>query len=321
MAESCYVILQIGVGPGRVAPSDALIVQKNGERFELRDDIWIERLDEEFSKNIQKACEPPHFNIDVEPSDRHLDAFVRRVPKTETRTHEGLAELVATIALSRLINPTSAGERHSCKAFQFGSTKSAIQAIQFSGISPDVILGPNSRDWLSRDDGQELLNLMPWVSDKQMLPRVHRAYWYHEHAMRSYYLDVRWPAIVAALEAMVNTDENDCAWQFRDRVRQLAVDFKVALDDAELQRVWQLRSKLVHAEGFLYNLNVVLPSSPDSALYMKVEGLLRSVVRRCLLDDNFGRFFRDSISVEKQFPLSPKPQQKRALRARGKISP
>ena len=112
---------------------------------------------------------------------------------------------------------------------------------------------------------------------------------------------------------MVNTSEDDCSWQFRDRVGQLASEFKIDLDDGELKLLYTLRSKLVHAESFLFDITV-LPKTTHSALYMKAENLLRLVVRRCLLEESFGDCFRDTNSVEKRWPLNEKP-------IRGRTSP
>ncbi len=73
----------------------------------------------------------------------------------------------------------------------------------------DITLGPNNRDWLTRQDGEELRTLMPWLSEgRKMLPRIHRAYWNHESAMRSYYLDLKWMFVVEGLDALINTGKN-----------------------------------------------------------------------------------------------------------------
>src|ERR1700730_6444634 len=195
LPKGCYVALHIGLGPSRIeeASGAQMIVTDQSNRFELSDDVWIERLDEQLAKHIQTACEPPHYNIGRVERDRHLYAFVRRAPELEKSNHEGTAELFATVALSRFLHPTSIGERYCARVFHFGLAESAIQAIQPRGISPDVFLGLNKRDWLSVEDGEELRRLTPWLSrGKPMHPRVHRAYWYHEYTMRSYYLDARW---------------------------------------------------------------------------------------------------------------------------------
>jgi hypothetical protein len=274
----------------------------------LSDDIWIERLDEQLAKHIQKACEPPHYDIDSVEQDRHLYAFVRRVSAVEKSNYEGMDELLAVVALSRLIHPTSIGDRYCAKVFHFGLKDSAICAIQYRGISPDAILSGNHRDWLSVEDAENLRRLMPWSSkDKRMHDRVHRAYWNHEYAVRSLYLDMRWILVVCGLEALVSVGEKELRKQFCDRGGQLAGVCGIDLTDADLRCAYKLRSKLVHAESFLHGLEAVLPKSQHGQLYEKLESLLRDTVRRCLLDENFGSFFRDDAAVEARWPLNPKP--------------
>ena len=301
LPDSCYVILHIAPGHGHVSERSPLIVQKDGDRFELRDDIWVERLNEQLAKNIQQACEPPHYNISSKPRDRHLYAFVRKAPKAEKTTNEGMGELFTTVAVSRLINPTSTGERYCAKVFHFGLADSAIQAIQFRGISPDIFLPRSPRDWLSVEDGEHLRKLMPWVSQKPMHGRVHRAYWYHEYAMRSYYLDARWTLVVSGLEALVNVEERDVRKQFRVRVKQIADELQVKIAVAELNNAYTLRSKLVHGETFLFGLETTLPKDQQSELYEKLELILRTTVRRCLDDEHFNDSFRDDKAVKQRW--------------------
>jgi len=279
---------------------------KDGQRFALSDEIWIERLGEELAKNVQKACEPPHYNIDSAERDRHLYAFVRRVPDGETRTYEGLETLHAVLALSRLIQPTSIGDRYCAQIFHYGLPNSAIYAIQYRGISPDVFLSRKQQDWLTVEDGETLRALMPWLSkDKNMHHRVHRAYWYHEYVMRSSVLDIRLPLVTAGLEALINSDINDNKKQFCTRVPQLAGACGVALSDTEADSAWKLRSKLVHAEAFLFGLGTVLPASEHLDLYEKLETVLRGTVRQCLFDEGFGDRFRDKDAVDTNWPLKP----------------
>jgi len=306
----CYVILHIGSGPSGGADGHSPLVVRDGStRFTLSDDIWIERLDVQLAKHIQEACEPPHYNISGAGYDRHLYAFVRRVPEVDGTKNEVMTQLMATVALSRLVHPTTTGNRYCANVFHFGLADSAIQAVQNRGMSPDVFLSGKDRDWLSVDDAQVLRRLMPWVSkDKLMHPRVHRAYWNHEYAMRSYYLDARWILVVSGLEALISIGENDPSWQFRDRVRQLAAEFKIDLADDDLRRAYKLRSKLVHAESFLSGMETILPRVQHVDLCEKLESVLRYTVRRCLLDDTFGGFFSDDAAVEARWPLNPKPK-------------
>ena len=144
-----------------------------------------------------------------------------------------------------------------------------------------------------------------------MYSKVHRAYWNHENAMRSYYLDIRWTLIVSAFEALLNTKDKDVTWQFRDRVRQLGAEFNLPFADEELRIAYKLRSKLVHGESFLSGMNNTLPESEHTPLYERLESLLRKTVERCLLDQTFGDVFRNNAAVNKRWRLRPNPQHKR----------
>jgi len=300
----------VGFRNGEAQVGSPIIVRNGNSRYDLSDDIWIEKLDEQLAKNIQTACEPAHYRIDSAAYDRHLYAFVRPVPLTEKTNYEGMSELHAVIALSRLINPTSIGDRYCARVFDFNDKDSSVQAIQYRGSS-DVFLSASSRDWLSVADGETLRKLMPWSSKGRLMhERIHRAYWNHENAMRSAYLDIRWTLVVAGFEALVNTKEADVAWQFRDRVRQLANEFNISVTDDELRIAYKLRSKLVHAQSFLFGLQKILPPNQHNDLYLQLESLLRLTVRQSLLDQKFGDSFRDAAAVNKRWKLSPNPNRR-----------
>src|SRR5580692_1785880 len=65
LPRACYVILHIGLGPSQYQELDGSpLIVKDGDRFELSDDIWLERLDEDTAKHVQTACDPPHYKID-----------------------------------------------------------------------------------------------------------------------------------------------------------------------------------------------------------------------------------------------------------------
>jgi hypothetical protein len=298
---SCYVILHIAMGPREIneTKSDDLVV-RNGERFELRDDIWIERLDEQTAKNVQEACEPPNYQIKKSIWDRHLYAFVMKVPTVEDRRYGGLDLLHSVIALSRLINPTSTGNRCCAQIMHFGMKDSAILAVEYRGASLDVTLGPVSRDWLTRAEGEILRKLMPWVSNKEMRKRVHRAYFNHEYAMRSHYLDIRWMFVVEGLDALINTGSNNQHF-FRTRLKKIADYLQMPISQDELSTAYEVRSKLVHTEHFLWGLDQLLPRTEHDALYEKLEQILRATVLTALLDDRFANSFEDEASVKSRW--------------------
>jgi hypothetical protein len=288
------------------------LIAGDNERFDLTDDVWVERLEDKLAMNIQQACEAPHFNIRSEAYDKHLYAFVRKGPTEERSKFEGMSDLFTITALSRLVHPTSIGNRYCARVFQFPRSDSIIEAVQFRGISPDVMLSEGQRDWLSQDDGEVLRKLLPWVAGATpMHKRIHRAYWNHEYAMRSYYLDERWPLVVSGFEALISVGDTLLSAQFRERVRQLAVEFGSNLTTDEIRIAYQLRSKMVHAEGVLFDFSAILPIGQHDALYRKLEELLRLTLKRCLLDQTFADTFRDDASVEARWRFVPKAKKKK----------
>lgn len=281
-----------------------MLVVHEDERFQLREDIWIERLDDATARNIQQACEPAQYKINKEMWDRHLYAFVMQVPDRQQTRYDGLDILHAVISLSRLVNPTSTGDRYCAQIMHFGLKDSAILAIEYRGASLDVTLGPKDRDWLSRENGETLRKLMPWTSkEKQMHPRVHRAYWNHEYAMRTNYIDIRWMFVVAGLEALINVDKNNNRHQFCVRTQKLAEHFNVSLTRNDLQNAYDMRSKLDHAQSFLFGLDEILPRTEHNPLYEKLELVLRNTVRTALLDEVFGLTFENGAAVSANWKL------------------
>lgn len=78
----------------------------------------------------------------------------------------------------------------------------------------------------------------------------------------------------------------------------------MVLTEDEADQSYKLRSKLVHAESFLFGLNKILPPSEHVPLYTKLESLLRVTLLTCLLDETFGNNFRDEASIDSRWPVS-----------------
>ena len=309
--EAVYVALHMSNGPSKaeLAAGTRAIVEAGDPSFRLTEDIWMERFDKELGKKIETACSPAQYNVSDAGYDRHLYAFVSKVPSVEKRKYEGMSVVAALIALSRLVHPTSTGDRYCARIFRYGDPNSIIEAVRLFGVSPDVSLIDGRRDWLSAADGQTLLKLVPGLT-ANMHRRVHHAYWNHESAMRSYYLDVKWTLVVSAFEALMNTKKDYVALQFRERVKQLADHFRISMTVDELKKAYELRSGLVHSQKFLFELETVLPKQDHVPLYGRLETLLRKTLLECLLDIKFGAYFQDASSVDSRWPVNfPAPKK------------
>ena len=305
-----YAILHIRPGPPWPEPNTRPHVAEGGT-FPLSSDIWIEKFDQEFAINFQRACEPANHGQFNDVWDRHIYAFVRREPEDEKHRlpgtvvrDQGIHPLFTVVALSRLVRPTTIGNRYCAKIYPSPVTNPEIQALTISGSNPDVTIGDLSHDWLSPDDGHVLRLLMPWViPTKIMHPRVHRAFWNHEDAMRTYFLDFRLPLVVAGLESLITVEKSrGMTDRFVRRVGKIARDFGVQLSELELHAAYRLRSEVIHGRSFLYDLSGVLPQSEHRPLYDKLESLLRAVVKKSLLDEPWGFRFASDLAVLKEYP-------------------
>lgn len=299
----CYVILHTRLGPSY----PAIHIATNGP-FALSDDIRIEALDRDFAKKVIRACEPPHHRITSDVRDTHLYAFVRKIPKmlpppgTVMPSHYHLMPLLTAVALSRLVRPTTTGGRHIAQVFPYGEDPS-IQAIQMSGVCPDVYIGDTKQDWLSPEDGDELRRLMPWVSEeRKMHERVHRAFWHHDNAMHTFYLESRWTFVAAGLEALLAVEETAARFQFKSRASRLAAEVGVDLSADEALDAYTVRSKLGHGQEFLFGIHKTIPADKHRPLYDKLETTLRLAVKRCLLDSSFAEYFAAPETVNDRWP-------------------
>lgn len=217
-----------------------------------------------------------------------------------------LTPLLTAVALSRLVRTTSTGARYIAEVFPWGDDP-AIQAIQTSGVCPDVFIGARKEDWLTPADGDELLRLMPWVSqERKMHPRVYRAFWHHDVAMHTYYLDSRWTFVTAGLEALLTVEETHVRFQFKSRASRLAAELGVNLSPEDAHDAFTVRSKLGHAQEFLYGIHSTIPASKHIPLYDKLEMTLRLAVKKCLLDSSFADIFASPETVNDRWPCCSK---------------
>jgi len=274
------------------------------ERYKLSDDIWIEQLDASLAKMIVEACNPTNFQTPIVEQQGNIYAFVRRtVLPGLFNDFGGMEELASVVALSRLVQPTTTGLRYAARMSLLNGTAKQILAYQPHGISPDVFLSKNNRrDWLTKADAARIQPLMPLILRRPPLPgRVHNAYWHHEYAMRTYYVDHRWVFVSTGLEALMNTNPYQGRKKFVSKVRRLAQMEGMVFSDVELERAYDLRSGLVHGQQFLSDQSNRLSDS-EYSLYDNLEETLRRVLLHAFEDRNFAACFNDPQSIDRLLP-------------------
>lgn len=274
------------------------------EQFKLSEDIWIQQLDASLAKMIVEACNPTNFQMPIIQQQGHVYAFVRRtVLPGLFSDFGGMEELASVVALSRLVQPTTTGVRYAARVSLLNGAAKQILAYQPHGISPDVFLSKNNRrDWLTNADAARIQPLMPLILMRPPLPgRIHNAYWHHEYAMRTYYVDHRWVFVSTGLEALMNTSFYKGKKKFVSRVSRLAQMEGIVFSDAELERAYDLRSGLVHGQQFLSDQSNRL-SDAEYSLYDKLEETLRRVLLHAFEDRTFAACFNGPQSIDNLLP-------------------
>ena len=279
------------------------------ERMDLSTEIWIGRIDGSMAKAVMDTCE--HKTVGVTPPIRQfaqLYAFVRELPP-----HEGIYgwdrdnRLSATVALSRLVHPTSTGFAYAARVGYDMDGAKEIYPAQIHGISVDAFLSPNrTRDWLTEPEAKILGEFVVGLCQPgglPLAPRVHNALWHHEYAIRTYYLDHRWSLVCTGLEALVHTDKYRNTAQFTRRVPKLASELGVHITEADAVDAYDARSRLAHGISFLVTGTATAPSPAQLDLYDRLEDTLRLAALRSMRDKSFGDIFRDDNQIRKRWPL------------------
>jgi hypothetical protein len=133
--------------------------------------------------------------------------------------------------------------------------------------------------------------------------RIKDALWRGEHLSQEHYLDIRLPALVAALEGLVSTGKRQVTKQFKNRVPELAKELGVpGVSEGLCQRMYDARSESYHGANIRLLRGGVAGSVAADVL--KLQQVLRKTVKRSLKDLTFGEVFVDETSVRARWPVT-----------------
>jgi hypothetical protein len=204
-------------------------------------------------------------------------------------------------ASTRLVHPTTVSLRSAARIrYNSDSTIADVTPGNITGVAIDTFLAePPQRDWLTEPDAIRLRRLIErWFSGRPLPERASRALWYHEYAVRTYYVEIRWVLVATALESLVHVGQYNSTRQFKSRVSQLATEVGVAgmgLSDAE--RAYTHRCTVAHGQ----QLQQLSPA--DRQLYGAMESTLRLAILRAFEDDQFAEVLNDPQQIEKRWPV------------------
>lgn len=271
-------------------------------RFDVADDIFIGKIDSHTAKVLLDFGQPKGYNF-VTPHRQwgYFYAFVRLVPEpSEMLRWDTDQRLQTVIALSRLVRPTSISFRHAGRV-RYNDDDSIRHAFPawLRGVDPDSWIPeqPQYRDWLIETEMAEVRSLFQRMTTATLPVRVSRAFWYHEYAARTYYGEVRWVLVCTALESLLNTDPYHSGAQFKGRVPLVASSVQVAMSDDEATKAWAMRSHLSHGGG------TGKLTTEEEEIHKKLEMLLRSILKKAILDNGFALIFGDDNRIRASWPI------------------
>lgn len=226
-------------------------------------------------------------------------AFIRRDAPGNRVAWDPDERIMGAVALSRLVRPNDADAHYAGRVENHADGSTGIWPVD-NGFRAYRLL-PNRRTWLDQEDAEALRDLLErWRADRDRLPpRIRHALWLHEYAGRIKYLEIRFPHVVTALEALVNTDSGRLGDQFRQRVEQLAAAIGVeGVDPAMAKEGWRLRSRWTHGEQVRVTDVPALANQLDS-----LERVLGGVIRRAIEDNDVRGWFQHRGTIRARLPV------------------
>jgi hypothetical protein len=269
--------------------------------FNLGNDLWLGKIDADAAKIVLDLGEP-NYHGTPKPVIQYaqLYSFVREKDRLAAPYQwDEDVRLQTCVAVSRLIQPTTVSLRYAARIRYNPDSIADISPANIRGVGIDTYPGSApQRDWLTEPDAMRLREALKGLNASPLPDRASRALWYHEYAVRTYYIEIRWVLVATALEALIHVERHESTRQFKCRVSQLAKELGVSgLGLSESERAYMHRSTLAHGQK-LEQL-----SDADRKLYELMETTLRVAVLKAIEDDKFATILNDAAEIKKRWPI------------------
>jgi len=270
--------------------------------YQLAADMSILRIEAETCRTIFDLSEPSYQGLPKPVVQfAQLYSFVREItgPAVPFEWDKD-GRLQTCVAVSRLLLPTTISLRYAAR-IRYNTDKSIsdVSPADIRGVAIDTFLSDQpKRDWLTNTEADRLKHVIGRMDAKPLPPRANRAFWYHEYAVRTYYVELRWVYIATALESLVHIGRELSGLQFRERVSQMAAELGIKhFGPAEAKQAYHMRSQLAHGQQ-LGGLAMA-----DRQIYDAMESVLRGALLRCIEDDAFADALGDDQKLRKRWPV------------------
>ena len=204
--------------------------------------------------------------------------------------------------LLRLVRPTTIAYQYACQVRYDQSGARVIQPAGVVGQGARAFLTAGYPDGVDDDDAVQLRRLLRAFEPTRLPNRVKNALWMYEHVAWTRLMNIRWPLVVTALEALVHTNDRGRSKgrilgstdQFCLRLGKLQDLMKERLwSEDDLLATYDLRSSFAHGRGG----GVDAMSGKALRLYELAQTGLATILRRCILQDAVADILRTDASI------------------------
>ena len=273
--------------------------------FELGRQLSIVHIESSTAELVMNACDQRgHFHFG-ERQFGCLYAFVLDQPTAVAgySRWDPDGTIMAAIALSRLVRDNAASTEYAARVTEFEGGEMSV--FPYDGVeSRHVYRLSDDREWLDADEAQQLAALLSrfWALG-ELHGRLRNALWTTEHTAWEYYLDIVLPALVSALEGLVNTSKSQVMKQFTTRVPALARELDIqGVSKTFCRKMYEARSQGAHGS----DIDMFAAGADRAAAVAKVallQEVLRRAVRRGIEDAQFRAVFDHDDSIRARWPV------------------
>ncbi len=296
------VILQTTTPDMRVADEVFRNEPPISERMLIGHDLWAGPLGIETAEAVFAACRPPGLNFDAVRWNYYHYALVWDMEWSAGASlnwdHD--RRLQDCLLLSRLVHPTTIATCYSARLFYRDGAIAQIVPGPTQGLGAHVWgSGRNWRNWLTASDLGEIRTLLARYDFEKLPRRIRKALRHFLYACFTYELEIRFTLVVTGLEALVNAHKRDVTKQFKRRLNLVGADLGIAITEDEAKEAYDYRSNFVH--GQLLQGQDISEKVQDS--YIRLETLLRMMVKQCIADAQLASRFETEAAINAAYPI------------------
>jgi hypothetical protein len=276
--------------------------------------MTLESLTDDEYELIRAACTPRgHFFHPIHQEGFRY-AFVWELPEDLFQARPGwdpAGELYAALAFSRLIVDNGGTTLYAARYVEHHDGSTQVIPAGATEAAVAFMANPAQRDWMDATEAAELAELLSKTlagSTRRVLlpPRVLRANWLQEYAVRWRYADLVLTLLVTAIEALINTGKDVPTKQFTTRVPQLAAELGLSASRTWCSKIYSARSHGVH--GRFVNLLTYQPEGRSGSGVgvddlARLQNIVRRTIRTAIAEDTFRQTFNDDGSVRQWSPV------------------